>query len=61
MKNCNRILYIAGGLLIPFSAYANLTTDNRIAERNEYNETLSLADSSRIFNLDEVVVVSQPK
>lgn len=61
MKNCNRILYIAGGLLIPFSAYANFTTDNRIAERNEYKAALSLADSSRIFNLDEVVVVSQPK
>lgn len=61
MKNCNRILFIAGGLLTAFNAAADTTNGGRIAADNEYTQTASLADSSRIFNLDEVVVVSQPK
>ena len=61
MKNCNRILFIAGGLLTSFHAVADTNNKGNISADNEYTEITSLADSSRIFNLDEVVVVSQPK
>lgn len=46
---------------MPLTAFSNQVSGNIIATGNNPKSNINLADSSRVFNLDEVVVVSQPK
>ena len=62
MKDLNRIITLACGcILIPQCALSNTIEDKSNTLEGRLSPSVASTDSSRIFNLDEIVVVSQPK
>ena len=62
MKQYEKLFTVAAGsLLIQIPAYATTFKGSNTNMPESLARSISIADTSRVFNLDEVVVVSQPK
>lgn len=62
MRHFSKILLATSGyIVLPLYSFSGNINENHSIPDNMAKTYVSLSDSSRIFNLDEIVVISQPK